>query len=94
MITQELHLPHQRLAPPVYSGRHRGTPRQQAYPAGSLVLEPGAHRPSSVIRRLDDATVLVRHVGTQDDHPAAVADLAPFADGRRVRCAADFGDSG
>ncbi len=93
MTPQQLaRLPHQRLAPPDDRVR-RDTDAHQAYPAGSLVLEPGAQEPSSVIRHLDDATVLVRHTGTQDDHPAAVADLAPFADGRRVRCAADFGDS-
>jgi hypothetical protein len=76
-----------------YLGRHRGRCGQQDFPAGSLVIEPGAREPSSVIRHVDELTVLVRHVGTQDDHPAHVATLKAFADGYRVVVGADFGDS-
>jgi hypothetical protein len=46
-----------------------------------------------VIRHVDPVTVLVRHVGTQDDHPVKLRDLTAFADGRRVMVGADFGDS-
>ncbi len=72
-------IPRPHLVGQEYRGRHRHVRQQDDYAAGSLVLEPGALEPSSVIRHVDHATVLVRHIGTLDDHPAAVADLTPFA---------------
>jgi hypothetical protein len=82
-------LPRQRVAD--YRGSHRGAHR--TFVPGSLVHEPGSAVPSSVIRKLDAMTVLVRHVDTQDDHPVPLATLTAFADGRRVMVGADFGDS-
>jgi hypothetical protein len=72
-------IPRPHLVGQEYRGRHRDVRQHDDYATGSLVLEPGAREPSSVIRHVDHATVLVRHIGTQDDHPAAVADLTPFA---------------
>ena len=89
LLETPLARPH--VAGPDYRGRHRGVSRAVA--PGSLVNEPGSQVPSSVIRHVDPVTVLVRHVGTQDDHPVPLADLTAFADGRRVVVAADFGDS-
>jgi hypothetical protein len=82
-------LPRQRVAD--YRGSHRGAHR--TFVPGSLVHEPGSAVPSSVIRKLDAMTVLVRHVDTQDDHQVPLATLTAFADGRRVMVGADFGDS-
>ena len=86
-------LPRPHVAGPDYLGRHRGVARQLSFPPGALALEPGAHVPSSVIRHVDDATVLVRHVGTQDDHPVPITALTTFADGYRVVIGIDHGDS-
>ena len=84
-------LPRPHVAGPDYRGRHRGAGRSVA--PGSLVNEPGSAVPSSVIRHVDPVTVLVRHVGTQDDHPMSLRDLTAFADGRRVLLGTDSGDS-
>jgi len=89
LLETPLSRPH--VAGPDYRGRHRGAGRSVT--PGSLVHEPGSRVPSSVIRHVDPVTVLVRHVGTQDDHPAKLRDLTAFADGRRVMVGADFGDS-
>jgi hypothetical protein len=91
LLDHPLSRPH--VAGADYLGRHRGGRVREDFPAGALVVEPGAREPSSVIRHVDDLTVLVRHVGTQDDHPALVATLRSFADGFRVVVGADFGDS-
>ena len=84
-------LPRPHVAGPDYRGRHRGAGRSVA--PGSLVNEPGSTVPSSVIRHVDPVTVLVRHIGTQDDHPVPLRNLTAFADGRSVMVGADFGDS-
>jgi hypothetical protein len=85
-------LPRPHVAGPDYQGRHRGVGGQSSFPPGALAFEPGDRVPSSVIRHVDDATVLVRHVGTQDDHPVAIKELRAFADGYRVVVGSDFGD--
>jgi hypothetical protein len=69
------------------------SPPVRRWNSGDLVLEPGCPVPSTVIRRLAGRTVLLRHVGLRDDHVIAVADLRAFADGWRVRCGTDYGDS-
>jgi hypothetical protein len=86
-------LPRPHVAGADYCGRHRGVARALSFPPGALALEPGARVPSSVIRHVDDATVLVRHVGTQDDHPVRITALTAFADGYRVVVGSDYGDS-
>jgi hypothetical protein len=63
-----------------YQGRHRSPHYADVCRPGALVVEPGAPTPSSVIRQIDAVTALVRHVGTCDDHPAAIRDLVSFAD--------------
>jgi hypothetical protein len=73
-----------------YRGRHRSPHYQSICAPGALVLEPSGPTPSSVIRQIDAVTVLVRHVGTCDDHPVRIRDLTAFADGGRVRLGADF----
>jgi hypothetical protein len=73
-----------------YRGRHRSASHQATCQPGALVLEPGAGTPSSVIRLVDAARALVRHVGTCDDHVVAIDVLTPFADGRRVRIGCDY----
>jgi hypothetical protein len=90
LLDRPLSRPH--VAGADYRGRHRGVARQLSFPPGALALEPGARVPSSVIRHVDDATLLVRHVGTQDDHPVAINALTAFADGYRVVIGADYGD--
>ena len=85
--------PRVRLAGANYRGLHRSAARRGLWEAGALVLEPSSSVPSSVIQQIDSVTALVRHVGTCDDHPVALADLRPFADGARVRVGSDFGDS-
>jgi hypothetical protein len=74
-----------------YQGRHRSPHHPPLCQAGALVLEPETTTPSSVIRQVDAARALVRHVGTCDDHLVAIDDLRPFADGRWVRVGYDFG---
>jgi hypothetical protein len=76
-----------------YRGLHRSPLHAAVGVPGTLVLEPEAQVPSSVIATIDMRRVLVRHVGTCDDHPVPVDQLRPFADGRRVRIGADHGDS-
>ena len=85
--------PRVRLAGVNYRGHHRAAPRPGTWEPGSLVHEPASQVPSSIIIQIDAQTALVRHVGTCDDHPVAIADLRPFADGARVRVGSDFGDS-
>ena len=85
--------PRVRLAGANYRGTHRSAARRGIWDPGALVLEPASAVPSSVIVQIDARNALVRHVGTCDDHPVALADLRPFADGSRVRVGSDFGDS-
>jgi hypothetical protein len=85
--------PRVRLAGANYRGQHRSAPRPGTWAPGSLVHEPASQVPSSIIVQIDARTALVRHVGTCDDHPVALDDLRPFADGARVRVGSDFGDS-
>jgi hypothetical protein len=73
-----------------YRGRHRSPHYQSICTPGALVLEPTGPTPSSVIRQIDVVTVLVRHVGTCDDHPVRIRDLAPFTDAGRGRLGADL----
>jgi hypothetical protein len=82
--------PRVRLAGANYRGVHRSAAARLLFEPGALVLEGGSQVPSSVIRHVDTSTVLVRHVGTCDDHCIAVEQLRPFADGLRVRIGADF----
>jgi hypothetical protein len=79
-----------RLAGPNYRGLHRAASAQQLVQPGALVLEPASQNFSSVMRLIDADTALVRHVGTFDDHPVALAALRPA--GSRVRIGTDFGD--
>jgi hypothetical protein len=80
------------LAPQPITSAPESPPAPRWNP-GDLVLEPGCPVPSVVIRRLDDPTVLLHHVGLWDDHVIAAADLRAFVDGCRVRCGTDYGDS-
>jgi hypothetical protein len=73
-----------------YQGRHRSAHHRPLCQPGALVLEANTTMPSSVIRQVDATRALVRHIGTCDDHLVAIADLAPFADGERVRIGYDF----
>jgi hypothetical protein len=63
-----------------YQGRHRSPHFTDVCRPGSLVLEAAGSAPSTVVRQIDAVTALVRHVGTCDDHPAAIRDLVPFAE--------------
>ena len=90
---EALRAPRVRLAGANYRGLHRSAVRRGVWEPGSLVLEPASQVPSSVIVQVDASTAVVRHVGTCDDHPVALADLRPFADGARVRVGSDYGDS-
>jgi hypothetical protein len=91
--SEVLSSPRVRLAGANYRGQHRSASRPGLWAPGSLVHEPASQVPSSVIVQIDARTALVRHVGTCDDHPVALADLRPFADGAQVRLGSDFGDS-
>ena len=63
-----------------YRGRHRAPRFHDICQPGTLVWEPDESTPSSVMRQVNCSTVLVRHVGTCDDHLAPIEDLVPFAD--------------
>jgi hypothetical protein len=64
-----------------YQGRHRAPRFHDICRPGTLVWEQDESTPSSVMRQVNCSTVLVRHVGTCDDHLAPIDDLVPFADG-------------
>lgn len=83
--------PRPRLSGPNYCGLHRAPSSGRMAQPGALVLEPGSHVLSSVIRLVDAETALVRHVGSFDDHPVALSRLRPA--GAQVRVGADFGDA-
>ena len=59
---------------------------------GTLVLELDSCIPSTVVGGIDDRRMIVRHVGTADDHVVPLDSLRLFADGHRVRAGVDFGE--
>jgi hypothetical protein len=85
--------PRVRLSGPNYRGLHRSGPAQLGQP-GAFVVEAASSVPSSVIAQIDESRVLVRHVGTCDDHAVRFADLRAFADGQRTGVGAVFADPG
>jgi len=67
-----------------YQGRHRAPRFHDISQPGKLVWEQDGSAPSSVMRQVNCSMVLVRHIGTCDDHLVKIDDLVPFADGAAV----------
>lgn len=73
--------PRARVSGPDYCGQHRSARHLTLCRPGALVLEDDTGSPavaSSVVHQVDAVTVLVRHVGTCDDHLVRIDALRPF----------------